>query len=80
VHPRYLAFALENVGKEQDFSRTHRASIDRISALTILIPSLEIQEKFAKQVEALFAKILDAQKIISEASKKKTEIIRSYLE
>ncbi len=80
VHPRYLAFALETVGKEQGFSRAHRASIDRISALTIMTPSLEIQEKFASQAETLLAKIIDAQKIISEASESKAEIIRLHLE
>lgn len=80
IHPRYIAWALHNEGKNIGFSRQLRASIDRIAGITINVPSsLAIQEQTISKVEALELEILKAQAIIDEAPTKKEEIIRKYL-
>lgn len=79
VHPRYLRFALEQEGTEKRFSRSHRASTDRIKALTIKAPSIEEQNKFVEKIGQFEAQIKEAQKIIESAKDKKEEILRNYL-
>jgi type I restriction-modification system DNA methylase subunit/restriction endonuclease S subunit len=79
VHPRYLAFALEKVGKEVRFSRNHRASIDRIKGLSIKVPSYVIQLQFAKKVDELEKEISEANNIIESLKGKKEEILDKYL-
>jgi type I restriction-modification system DNA methylase subunit len=79
VHPRYLAFALEKVGKEVRFSRDHRASIDRIKGLSIKVPSYEIQFQFAEKIDELEKEISEANNIIESLKGKKEEILDKYL-
>lgn len=79
VHPRYLRFALEQEGIEKRFSRSHRASTDRIKALTIKAPSLEEQNKFIEKIEQFETQINEAKKIIENAKNKKEEILKIYL-
>lgn len=79
LHARYLAWALEKVGAEYRFSRANRASITRIKGMVIKAPSIEEQNKFAKEVEKLEVKINEAQKVIESAKKKKEKILRKYL-
>jgi restriction endonuclease S subunit len=79
VHPRYLKFALEQEGTEKRFSRSNRASTDRIKALTIKAPSIEEQNKFVEKIEQFETQINEAQKIIESAKEKKEAILRNYL-
>lgn len=79
VHPRYLKFALEIEGVEKRFSRSHRASTDRIKALTIKAPSIEEQNNFVEKLQNFEIQIDEAQKVIDGAKNKKEEILRKYL-
>lgn len=45
ILPYYLSLILEMAGKAQGFSRTYRASIDRIKEVKIPVPPLNIQQK-----------------------------------
>jgi len=45
IDEKYLAFILEKEGKAFEFSRTKRASIDRIQGIKIPVPSLSEQQK-----------------------------------
>ena len=57
INPRYMAYLLEKEGKAIGFSRSHRASIDRIKSINISVPNIEIQNKEMKKVYDLEEKI-----------------------
>ena len=79
IHPIYLKFALEQEGIEKRFSRSNRASTERIKALTIKAPSITEQKNFVEKLEKFELQINKAQKIIDSAKVKKEEILRKYL-
>lgn len=80
IHPKYLRFALEQEGTEKRFSRSNRASTERIKALTIKTPSIDEQRIFVEKIERLEIEIVEAQKIIESAKDKKEKILKEYLE
>ncbi|EIU6750561.1 restriction endonuclease subunit S, partial [Campylobacter jejuni] len=45
INAKYISFILNEAGKKQGFSRKLRASIDRIKALRVKLPSLEFQDQ-----------------------------------
>jgi restriction endonuclease S subunit len=79
VHPRCLAWALEEEGKRRGFSRTLRASIDRVKRLTIQLPPIDEQRKTAEQVFEYEAKIIAAKTKLSELEGKKQDILTACL-
>ncbi len=79
INPRYLALALEKVGKEFGFSRHYRASIDRIKGITIEVPSIELQNDFARKVQMLESRIDQAKTIIEGAKERKEKVMEKYL-
>ena len=44
VNPRYLAHLLEVEGGKMGFSRSYRASIDRVQGITFTVPDISIKE------------------------------------
>jgi len=64
IHPRYFSWVLEHVGRSVRFSRTYRASTDRIKGLSINVPSYKIQEKIIKKIEEIETQIAKAKKAI----------------
>ncbi len=76
---KYLAFALNNEGKQFGFSRTKRASIDRVSGITIPVPPLSEQQKIVAQIEELEKQIAEAQAIIDNSKQQKQAILDKYL-
>ena len=79
LHPRYLAWVLKQEGDKVRFSRTHRASIDRIKGIIVKAPSKKEQEILVKKVQKLEEKITKAQKIVENSSEKKQAILKKYL-
>ncbi len=79
VNPIYLKFALEKAGLENSFSRSHRASIDRIKSITIQVPWIEEQNKFAKKIEEIEKKIEKNRKVIEGAKELKEGVLKRYL-
>lgn len=79
INPLYFSKALEIEGNKQRFSRTNRASTDRISSLVINLPSIEIQNKISKEIKDLSDKIkLLEEKLVNYDNTKK-EIVERYL-
>lgn len=76
---KYLAFALNNEGKQFGFSRTKRASIDRVSGITIPVPTFSEQQKIVAQIEVLEKQIAETQAIIDNFKQQKQEILDKYL-
>ena len=79
VHPRYMARILETEGKKMNFSRTYRASIDRVKGISFSVPSFEVQEKTMKQVVELEAKISELESGLASLDSKKAKILASFL-
>jgi type I restriction enzyme M protein len=79
INARFLSKALFQVGEEKRFSRSHRASIDRIKGLIIRIPTIEIQNEFATKIEFLERKINDANLIIEKIKEEEQTLLKKYL-
>lgn len=76
---KYLAFALNEEGKVFGFSRTKRASIDRVEGITIPLPEFKEQQKAISQIEELEKQIDNAQKVIDASVELKNAVLRKYL-
>jgi len=76
---KYVAWILNKAGKEVNFSRTIRASIDRIKGITIKAPSIKEQKAVISKVEKLEDKIKLSKIIINDSSNKKETILNKYL-
>ena len=50
---KYLMYALDEAGKFESFSRSNRASTERIKSLTIQAPSLAEQNRIISKFNAL---------------------------
>lgn len=79
ILPKYMAWLLEKEGKRVGFSRTYRASIDRIKSLTIQVAPIEEQRKAIKKVEAYEAAIDQAKTVMVNCAERKKAILEKYL-
>jgi len=79
IHPRYLAWLLNKEGMTQEFSRTRRASIDRIKSITLSVPDIIIQQEAVRLVFELEQKIEAARQSLDELDKKHKSILEKYL-
>ena len=79
INPKFLTWLLYQAGQRERFSRSHRASIERIKNLTLSFPSIDIQNAVVEQVIIFENQIKDLQNVINEAHDKKRVIIESYL-
>ena len=57
IEPKYLSWALEQVGNNQRFSRANRASTARIKALSIKVPDYKLQKQIISKIKILENKI-----------------------
>jgi len=79
VNPRYMAHILEVEGNKMGFSRSYRASIDRIRGITFTVPKREMQDNIINMIEEIEQKISEAEKKIEDLSEKKASILNHYL-
>lgn len=79
INERYLAFVLEKEGKSFEFSRTKRASIDKIQNIKIPVPPLSEQQKIVSEIEKIESKIAALEKEIAEIPKQKEAVLKKYL-
>ena len=70
ILPKYMALALQVEGEFERFSRSNRASTQRIANLIIQVPSVPEQQKIVDEIEAIDKGIADEQATISEQSAK----------
>ena len=64
IDPYFLSFMLEQYGSLYGFSRQLRASIDRISSITVSVPSLDIQKSIVSECKQIDREYSNAQKKI----------------
>lgn len=73
IIPEYMALALQVEGEFERFSRSNRASTQRIANLIIQVPSLSEQEKIVNEISTIDSKIEAEQAIIAN----QTESVKS---
>lgn len=79
ILPQYFALALQVEGEYEKFSRSNRASTQRIKSLTIQVPDLNIQKKILNMMKK-FAEEIHFDKIkVSDIDKKSRKILVDYI-
>lgn len=79
INPRYMVYLLEKEGKYRGFSRSHRASIDRIKSINISVPNIEIQNKEMQKVYKLEVEIEKLKKEQTDINFEINKIIKKYI-
>lgn len=79
VNPRYMARILEDEGRKMGFSRSYRASIDRVQGISFSVPDIDVQNKAMEEVLHLEKLIKEAEESLKALSEKRTEIVQKYL-
>lgn len=80
INPKYLAKMIENEGIKLRFSRSNRASIDRVSNITIYLPNIDEQNKIINQVNELENEISELEIRLIELNQEKANIVNNTLE
>ena len=80
VFAKYLSLVLFEEGKKIRFSRTLRASTDRIKGITVVLPSKQIQREAIAKIQKFEQQIDAAQKILDSAFARKQAILDKYLQ
>ncbi len=79
ISAKYLSFIINRAGRQQGFCRKLRASIDRISGLSVELPNYNIQTNVVSKIEVLELTIKNARAIIENAAKEKQAVLDKYL-
>lgn len=79
VLSKYLVYPLLKAGEHERFSRANRASTERIKALTIRVPPIEIQRETVAKVIEIENKIETLRLQIAECQSNKQSILDKYL-
>lgn len=80
INPRYMAYLLEKAGKSAGFSRSHRASIDRIKSLMIGVPNIEIQNQEMNKIYELEEKIRKLEENQIDLNEEISDTLNMYLQ
>ena len=79
VNPRYMVHILEAEGKKMGFSRSYRASIDRVQGISFTVPDRATQDEAIAQIEEIEEKIREAETALDALTGKTAEILQRYL-
>lgn len=79
VVPRYLVYPLLKAGEDERFSRANRASTERIKALTLLLPDIDIQRTAADRIAQLEIEMAACRVKMEECTVEKQKILDKYL-
>ena len=79
VNPRYMARILDEEGRKMGFSRSYRASIDRVESISFSVPDIDVQNKAMEEVLKLEKQIKDAEESLKALSKKRMDIVQRYI-
>lgn len=79
INEKLLAYALQIQGEKIEFSRTKRASIDRIKSIKIPLPPLEVQEKIVAEFEKIENEISICKERLENLKGAYSEILDRYL-
>ena len=79
INEKLLAYALEFQGRKYEFSRSKRASIDRIKSIKIPLPPIEVQEQIVAEFESLEKQIFVRKQRLETLKNAYSEILDRYL-
>lgn len=79
AHPRYVARILEVEGRQKGFSRSYRASIDRVEGISFNVPDIEIQKEFIDKIIVLEQEISKLEDKLINLDKKKSNLLEEYI-
>ena len=79
IIPKYLTYPLLKAGEQERFSRANRASTERVRALEITVPEINIQKDVVDKVLECEAKIANAKDVINSSAERKQAILDKYL-
>lgn len=78
-NPHFVKFVLQKEGKKLGFSRSYRASMDRIESISIPKLPISIQNEFISKVEELLSKSYDLEKKLPILAEQQNIIIKQLL-
>lgn len=78
-NPHFVKFVLQKEGKKMGFSRSYRASLDRIESISIPKLPISIQNEFISKVEELLSKSEDLEKKLPILAEQQNIIIKQLL-
>lgn len=79
LNPHFVMYMLEISGQRAGFSRSYRASIDRIEGLSIPAVPLKEQNAIMKIVEDYEERIRLEQKKMADIEAMRCDIVKSYI-
>ena len=79
IIPKYLVYSLRIAGENERFSRTNRASTERIKALNIKVPDYDIQKKVVEEVFSLEKELKELNYKMETCLINKEKILSHYL-
>ena len=79
VVSKYLVYPLLKAGEVERFSRSNRASTERIKALTIMLPDLAIQKEAVEKISRLEKEMNELKAKMNECVAEKQKILDKYL-
>ena len=79
VHPRFMARILEREGINLRFSRSFRASLDRVRGITFHVPDVKAQNFAMNEVMKLEEEISRLKEKLSALNGRKEKILQKYL-
>lgn len=80
VNPRYLTHILKREGAKMGFSRSYRASIDRVQSINFSVVGREVQDKTVDEIKTLESQIRQAEVNLQKLNGKTSEILHHYLD
>ena len=79
VNPEYLVYPLLKAGEAERFSRSNRASTERVKSLTIKLPDIDIQNETVRQLLLMEEEIAELKNRMHECTVMKQQILDKYL-
>ncbi len=79
VNPKYLVYPLLKAGEAERFSRSNRASTERVKSLSIMLPDIDVQNEIVRQLLLMEKEIEELRQNMYECTIKKQEILDKYL-
>ena len=76
---KYVAYVLEKEGKKVEFSRTKRASIEKIQGIKIALPPLSEQSRIVAEIDQIEAEIMALESELASIPVQKEVILKKYL-
>ncbi len=79
INAHYVAFALKAEGKRQRFTRSNRASVDRVRALRLTLPDKKTQDEFIAEAEKINIEIAKLDAKLATVNAAKQDVLKKYL-